>query len=115
MKTLFNYKIKVIKNQHGKLEFQGDTAWIDFVQEILEDVNDFPNSGSNIVFKQTHNLVKKYFIGEDVQSAVFNYFVRNGCSNDFDVYSKMKNFEFVKGFCGILGNLILYPQAYPQI
>ena len=25
MKTLFNYKSKVIKNQRGKIEFQGDT------------------------------------------------------------------------------------------
>lgn len=109
MKTLFNHKIKVIQKENGKFEFQGNVYWVDFVDEIMEDINDFPNSGSNVAFKQVNHLIEKHFIGDDIRTNVKNYFIRNGCSNDLDVYNKMKEYEFVKGFCGMLGNLILLP------
>lgn len=109
MKTLFNYKIKVIQKENGKFEFQGNIYWVDYMEEIMDDINDFPNSGSRVEFKRLNHLIDTYFTGDDLRITVRNYFIRNGCSNDLDVYNKMKEYEFVKGFCGILGNLLLLP------
>lgn len=107
MKTLFNDKIVVVKNAYGKLEFHGDINWVDYVQELLEDINDFQNFGSNTSFRETNKIIDKYFIGEDAKESVRGYFIRNGCQNDIDVFNMSKDYNFMKGFCGILGNYIL--------
>lgn len=109
MKTLFNRKINVIQKDNGKFEFQGNIYWVDYIEEVIEDINDFPNSGSNVTFRQVNHLINKHFLGDELRTAVKNYFIRNGCSSDLDVYNKMKDYEFVKGFCGILGNQTLHP------
>lgn len=107
MKTLFNNKLIVMRNEYGKLEFHGNVNWVDYVQELFEDISDFPNVGSKNDFKETDKLINKYFSGDEAQNAVKGYFIRNGCLNDMDVFNMSKDYEFMKGFCGILGNYIL--------